>query len=246
MGCIESIEAANGAGPYAPLNPAGRPGGVPHSGGMPPGTTYVQENCPVACPRCHGCGFSHDSDMTHDKPQGEKCFFCTPCKGCGGRGVISGGTSTVSHNQGFFPGTGGTTIVQENRPVACLRCHGCGFSHDSNMRHDKPQGEKCFFCTPCKACDGKGVVSGGTSTISHNQGYFPGTNSNGQGFYPGTGSHSQGFYPDTSNNSQGFSPAQNQGFSPAQNQGFSPAQNQGFSPAEKQGFSPAENQGFMQ
>ena len=28
------------------------------------------------CARCKGNGFVHDSNMTHDKPKRQRCFFC--------------------------------------------------------------------------------------------------------------------------------------------------------------------------
>ena len=28
----------------------------------------------------------------------------------------------------------------------CARCKGRGFTHDSNMKHDKPKRQRCFFC----------------------------------------------------------------------------------------------------
>ena len=39
----------------------------------------------------------------------------------------------------------------------CRACQGKGFVHNSNMTHDKPRGQKCFFCKECSSCRGKGV-----------------------------------------------------------------------------------------
>lgn len=35
----------------------------------------------VACPRCLGAGFRHDSSSKHDKKASDKCKHCTSCKG---------------------------------------------------------------------------------------------------------------------------------------------------------------------
>merc|ERR1719454_876740 len=43
----------------------------------------------------------------------------------------------------------------------CFKCEGRGFAHESTMPHDKAPHEKCFFCKPCKGCDGKGHIPGG-------------------------------------------------------------------------------------
>eukprot|EP00122_Pirum_gemmata_P005187 Pgem_evm1s4731 len=46
-----------------------------------------------------------------------------------------------------------TTRIEQQR---CIRCHGNGFVHDSNMRHDKAENMKCFFCESCPTCRGQG------------------------------------------------------------------------------------------
>ena len=58
-----------------------------HSNGGYPGIGMVQQG-PRACPSCHGCGFRHDSSMTHSGSPGQKCIFCSSCSGCDGRGIV--------------------------------------------------------------------------------------------------------------------------------------------------------------
>ena len=40
----------------------------------------------------------------------------------------------------------------------CLECRGRGFKHDSSMNHDKPPDQRCFFCKPCRSCNGRAEV----------------------------------------------------------------------------------------
>merc|ERR1740117_252063 len=104
------------------------------------------------CFKCDGKGFCHDSSMHHDKGPEEKCFFCSKCNGCLGSGHIRGGS-------GGMPCMGGHSGMASQQP--CFKCEGRGFCHDSSMTHDKPHGEKCFFCSSCSGCGGKGAISGG-------------------------------------------------------------------------------------
>lgn len=97
------------------------------------------------CFKCEGRGFCHDSNMDHDKPWDQKCFFCKKCDGCGGSGHLTEESS----------GWGGGWC-QEVRKERCYRCEGRGFTHDSSMDHDKPWDEKCFFCKQCPTCHGRG------------------------------------------------------------------------------------------
>lgn len=149
----------------------GRGGMYPQPAGMGGGTVINEGMKP--CVRCEGKGFCHDSSMTHDKPHGEKCFFCKSCVGCGGRGMIQGG-SAVIHGGGSSPFApmGGQTVINQGRQP-CVRCEGKGFCHNSSMTHDKPHGEKCFFCETCVGCGGCGMVEGGSAVISGGGGYSP-------------------------------------------------------------------------
>jgi hypothetical protein len=104
---------------------------------------------PQRCFKCEGKGFSHDSNMTHDKGPNERCFFCKNCSGCGGSGMISSG-GTV--------GMGGMGAPAQ----PCFKCQGKGYSHDSSMTHDKGPDMRCFFCSDCKSCGGTGHIGGGT------------------------------------------------------------------------------------
>merc|ERR1719447_1951486 len=51
----------------------------------------------------------------------------------------------------------------------CGQCGGCGFEHQSKLKHKWPDPERrCLFCSDCKCCGGKGwVPSNGTVSISH-------------------------------------------------------------------------------
>jgi hypothetical protein len=160
MGCVESDMAyAQPGQPYGqPAQPYGQPA-------QPYGqTAYGQYQPPVmpvmgtqACPSCRGSGWRHDSAMTHDAAPGQKCFFCTRCSGCQGRGTVQGGGVSIVSQPAFGGGFGGVTVIQTG-PKACPSCSGAGFRHDSNMTHDKPQGTRCFFCKPCQGCGSRGVV----------------------------------------------------------------------------------------
>lgn len=129
------------------------------------------------CFKCDGRGFCHDSSMQHDKDPDERCFFCSACIGCGGRGAIPARQTIVQ--QGVAPmGPMGmpaaAVVVQESgglRP--CCKCDGQGFCHTSSMNHDAPLEEKCFFCEECNTCGGKGAIPAGqmTEVISETHGY---------------------------------------------------------------------------
>lgn len=124
-----------------------------NNGGYP-GNTVIQQGV-QACPSCHGCGFRHNSSVTHTKHKGEKCMFCETCTGCDGRGIVQGDTVVHSgNNNGSYPGN---TMIQQG-VHACPSCHGRGFRHNASMTHHKPQGEKCMFCETCGGCGGRGVV----------------------------------------------------------------------------------------
>jgi len=51
----------------------------------------------------------------------------------------------------------------------CGQCGGCGFEHQSKLKHKWPDPERrCLFCSDCKGCGAKGwVPSNGTVSISH-------------------------------------------------------------------------------
>merc|ERR1712216_558850 len=57
-------------------------------------TSHVQSGL-QPCFECNGKGFSHDSDMAHDREANERCVCCEACKGCGGSGVIQVATTSV-------------------------------------------------------------------------------------------------------------------------------------------------------
>ena len=111
--------------PGAMMAPGGMAMGAPMAGGM-----GMPEK---RCARCKGRGFTHDSNMKHDKPKRQRCFFCKDCPTC--------------------HGDGGVNVMAQR----CRQCKGRGFQHNSSMNHDKPRGQRCFFCKDCPNCGGKGM-----------------------------------------------------------------------------------------
>jgi hypothetical protein len=144
----------------------GKPGyGQPGYGQPGYGQTgYVQSGL-QPCFKCNGKGFSHDSDMAHDKEANERCFFCEPCKGCGGSGAIQGTTTSVQPVGGMMPGMGGVAVQTSQALQPCFKCCGNGFCHTSDMPHDKEEGQRCFFCEDCDTCNGRGAIPGGTTMV---------------------------------------------------------------------------------
>eukprot|EP00928_Gymnodinium_smaydae_P065682 TRINITY_DN4878_c0_g2_i1.p1 TRINITY_DN4878_c0_g2~~TRINITY_DN4878_c0_g2_i1.p1 ORF type:complete len:284 (+),score=21.21 TRINITY_DN4878_c0_g2_i1:75-926(+) len=124
--------------------------GMPGCGMMGGGGIVIQEGM-RPCYKCHGHGFCHDSPMPHDKGPDEKCFFCEKCDGCGGSGAIQGGQTAMMPG-GFM---GGGIVIQPGMQM-CFKCRGHGFTHFRSIDHDKPMGERCFFCQDCDACGGRG------------------------------------------------------------------------------------------
>ena len=72
-------------------------------------------------------------------------------------GQMGGGAMMMGGGMGGMGGMamGGAMGGMEKR---CARCKGRGFVHDSNMNHDKPPNQKCFFCKECDTCHGDGGV----------------------------------------------------------------------------------------
>merc|ERR1712129_140523 len=108
------------------------------------------------CPKCRGNGFVHDSTMDHQygADLSRRCFFCSECKGCKGKGVVqvkqqNEQISTFANNR-----------AQRARVMDCPPCRGRGWAHTSSMEHSTGDPNKrCFFCEECKQCKGKGTVS---------------------------------------------------------------------------------------
>lgn len=155
---------------YPPMPGGGYPpmpaGGCPpmYGGGhpaMPAGANPGYAGCigqggMQRCFKCQGHGFAHDSTMDHDAPHGARCFFCKDCQACGSSGCISGGPSLTRHHG---------VVTASCGKQACFKCEGRGFAHDSSMDHDKPHGERCFFCKDCDSCGGSGAIDGGSTTV---------------------------------------------------------------------------------
>ena len=157
-------------------------------------STDITRDVNEPCIHCSGKGFNHDSSMPHNKPQGTRCFFCEDCKTCNGSGVQK--TTITEHTDMSM--MGGSTFVTRDGNEPCIRCSGKGFIHDSMMKHDKPQGTKCFFCKACNTCNGSGVQKTTTTATAIQQPYppqpYPGQSYPGQP-YPGQPYPGQAYLP---------------------------------------------------